>query len=145
MGINPRTKGASGERELKTMFATLMAEVEQETGLPGLSHMVKRNTTQSDRGGDDLVGIPLISIEAKRQEALSLNTWFAQCVKSAQAQKLMPVLIYRQNRKPWKVVTYGALCHPEHPASMWAKIELDLEDFLTWYRSLYADWLRGKR
>ncbi len=142
--VNIRTKGASGERELKTLFADVMRSVEQRLWLPGNSDKVKRNSTQSDRGGDDLVGIPLLSIEVKRQETLSINTWFKQCEKSARAQSLMPVLIYRQSRKPWRVVTYVLMSHPKYETAKWVRADIDLDDFMCWYEDIYAQWLTRK-
>lgn len=143
MGQN---KGKRGEREIKDAFVLCMQQAEQATGVWGVSEKVKRNTTQSDRGGDDIVGIPLLSIEVKRQEALSINTWWQQCCKSAQADHLMPVLIYRQNRKSWRVVTYNLLCHPEYSkANYWVRCEMAFDDFLAWYRAVYSEWLTATK
>lgn len=143
MGQN---KGKRGEREVKDAFVATMSEAEALTNIDGVADKVKRNTTQSDRGGDDIVGIPLLSIEVKRQEALSVNTWWQQCVKSAQRDKLMPVLIYRQNRRSWRVVTWACLLNPTTPAATrWVRCEMELIDFLNWYKDVYVAWLTSSK
>jgi hypothetical protein len=138
MGQN---KGKRGEREIKDAFIEVMEEVERLVERPGVSAEVKRNTTQSDRGGFDIVGIPLLAIEVKRQETLVLNVWWKQCYEQAGRLKLRPVLIYRQNRKSWRVQTYGMLCQPGYDASTWVRIDIDFGGFLDFYRELYREWL----
>lgn len=142
MTINPRTKGKKGEQDIKTAFVIIMTAVEKKLWKKGVSDKVKRNTLQSDRGGDDIVGIPLLSVEVKRHENLSaINTWWAQCKRSASRDKLMPVLIYRQNRKPWSVRSYVWVTCPPYSHGKWVVADYYLEDFLLWYADLYAAWL----
>ena len=141
MGQN---KGKRGEREIKDLFIDLMQTAELATGQRGVSEFVKRNTTQSDRGGDDIVGIPLLSIEVKRQETLQLNQWWQQAVAQGNKQKLQPVLIYRQNRKAWRVQTWAVLCQPQRQSTAWARCDVELVAFLDWYRALYAEWLTAQ-
>lgn len=134
-------KGKRGEREVKDSFVELMSEVESIQQRKGVSDRVKRNTTQSDRGGDDIVGIPLISVEVKRHETLNLNGWWKQTIEQANKQKLQPVLVYRQSRKPWRVQTYAVLCQPGRAATQWTRVDLELSDFLDWYQAVYSEWL----
>lgn len=134
-------KGKRGEREVKDNFIATMQGVEARMSKKGVSENVKRNTTQSDRGGDDIVGIPLISVEVKRQETLSLNTWWQQAVKQGNKLRLQPVLIYRQSRKPWRVQTFAVLCQPGRSSHLWTRVDIELSDFLSWYDALYAEWL----
>lgn len=141
MTINKQVKGKAGEREIKDAFIDCMRKQEIETGRTGVSENVKRNTLQSDRGGDDIVGIPLLSIEVKRQEALSINTWWKQCLDNALKQKAQPVLIYRQNRKAWRVVTYVVLQQPMYANMSWVRAEMTFDDFMSWYGTLYREWL----
>lgn len=141
MTINKQVKGKVGEREIKDAFIELMRKQEIETGRTGVSENVKRNTLQSDRGGDDIVGIPLLSIEVKRQETLSVNTWWKQCLDNALKQKAQPVLIYRQNRKAWRVVTYTVLQYPSYANMSWVRTEMTFDDFMSWYGTLYREWL----
>lgn len=141
MTINKQVKGKVGEREIKDAFIDLMRKAEQSCGRTGVSENVKRNTLQSDRGGDDIVGIPLLSIEVKRQEALSVNTWWKQCLANANKQHAQPVLIYRQNRKAWRVVTFAVLQQPTYVSMAWVRVEMTFEDFMSWYDAVYREWL----
>jgi len=136
-----QNKGKRGEREVKDNFVATMEGVEALKSKTGVSSFVKRNTTQSDRGGDDIVGIPLISVEVKRHETLALNTWWKQAVDQANKLRLQPVLVYRQSRKPWRVQTYAVLCQPGRSSTQWNRVDIELSDFLTWYAQLYAEWL----
>ena len=38
-------------------------------------------------------------IECKRQETLSIPTWWKQCTRNAAAEGLTPLLVFRQNRR----------------------------------------------
>lgn len=143
MSINKQVKGKTGEREIKDAFIELMRKVEARVGMEGVSESVKRNTLQADRGGDDIVGIPLLSIEVKRQENLAINTWWQQCLANAKKQRAQPVLIYRQNRKAWRVVTFTVLQQPKQLSMSWVRAELTFDDFMSWYEALYGEWLTG--
>ncbi len=92
--VNIRTKGASAEREV----IQLLAPVIEPFGIE-----LKRNLEQTRSGGCDLVGIPGMAIEVKRQENLAINSWWSQTVRQALQRKEMPVLIFRQSRQRWKV------------------------------------------
>lgn len=139
-----RNKGAVGEREIKDRFIAAMAWIESQYAIDGepQSEKVKRNSTQSDRGGHDLIGIPGLCIEVKRQEALSLGAWWKQCTEQAARFGGQPVLIYRQNGRTWRVVTLGSLT--DGTTSIWAKVECDLEDFMAYYKAVYSVWLMRK-
>lgn len=140
MGANPRTKGQSGEREIAKFFNDIYKEVYD---LLGMKYPEKdpcqRNQNQSAVGGCDLVKTCYYAIEVKRQEQLAINTWWAQCVKSAVEEDKFPVLIYRQNGKKWKVVLYmnpillfaDEAKHAAEPP----RCEISLEDFRTIFKS----------
>ncbi len=87
-----RTKGAAGEREL---FALLTEQ---------LGVNVTRNLTQTRAGGADTLDVLGWSIEVKRQEALSIASWWTQTQRQADALSRKPALFYRQSRKPWRAV-----------------------------------------
>jgi hypothetical protein len=138
MGINIRTKGAGGEREICDMLnAILYARMKKlgyakETLLEALKAF-QRNQNQTAVGGSDITNPFRLSIEVKRQEALSLNTWWKQCVTSAESEGALPVLIYRQNHKPWRVRTYGYLMRSDFKGtSMRCAVEIDYETFQQW-------------
>lgn len=93
MGSSQRNKGANGERELaKLLYDRLGIEL-------------KRNLEQSRNGGYDLEGLPDFAIEVKRHEKLEVNKWWEQTVSQAERSNRIPVLAYRQNRKPWIIAT----------------------------------------
>ncbi len=141
MSINVRQKGQSGEREVADMLNFIIYQVMKELGYPeeeALKGMttVQRNQNQSAVGGNDLTNCLGLSIEVKRQEQLSVNTWWAQCEAAANRNGEVPVLMYRQNRKPWRVKT-----------RMWVDVlgaqaqvvgEMDIESFKNWFK----EWAR---
>lgn len=137
MGINIRAKGQTGEREIADMLNfiiyTTMGELgfTEEECLKGFK-TVQRNQLQSAIGGNDLTNCYGLSIEIKRQEQLAVGTWWKQCVASAQREKEIPVLMYRQNRKPWKVRTYVWLALHDGSA-LQVEAEFDIETFKTWF------------
>ena len=138
MAINVKTKGASGEREVCDMLNFIIYQVMGELGyskeecLKGLKS-VQRNQNQSAVGGNDLVGTFGLSIEVKRQEQLAVNTWWKQCEAAAKRNNEVPVLMYRQNNKPWRVVTYGWI-PLNNGRQTQARVEFDIDFFKTWFR-----------
>ena len=138
MGINVRQKGQEGEREVATaMNAIVEAVLKAHNIPPSPKPVVQRNQNQSAVGGCDLVGTMGLAIEVKRQENLSINTWWAQCCDGAQQSGGHPVLIFRQNavgaRKNWRVITYAHVMLPSGQMSMMIRVEMDFESFLKWF------------
>lgn len=132
-----RNKGANGEREVKDRFIQAMVWVELAFNVVGEppSVQVKRNSTQSDRGGHDLLGIPGLSIEVKRQEAVSLGAWWGQCTDQARKLGGQPVLIWRQNNQPWRVRTWAGLF------GRWTIVDCLFEDFIQAWQGEYARYI----
>lgn len=132
MTINSRTKGQTGEREIATALNEIM---QKQLVLHGLNHMledtnllVQRNQNQSAVGGFDLINTMHFAIEIKRQETLNINQWWTQAVNQAGSSKT-PVLIFRQNRRPWRVMTLGLI----HDTPIKAPAEFSLDSFLLAY------------
>lgn len=135
MSINARSKGQVGEREVADMLNSLVL---QATGTLG---DFKRNLMQTQDGGFDLVSFdyPYFAFEVKRVEALTpavVDGFWAQAKRQAtQAnpvnpmRKMLPVLIYRKNRSPWRVRTYGTLA--------WSTdqfvVDVSIESFNLWF------------
>lgn len=93
MGSSQRNKGANGERELaKLLYDRLGVELH-------------RNLDQSRSGGYDIEGLPDFAIEVKRQEKLEVGKWWNQTCEQAEKVNRIPVLAYRQNRRPWVFAT----------------------------------------
>ena len=92
MSASQRNKGAAAEREL---FALLTEQ---------LGVTVTRNLTQTRGGGADSLNVEGWAIEVKRQEALSIASWWTQTQRQADDLSRKPILFYRQSRKPWRAV-----------------------------------------
>jgi hypothetical protein len=121
--MNIRDKGHGGEREIAALLNGIKSDY-------GLDMDVRRNLDQTAIGGRDLVNTEPFSIEIKRQEVLNLNAWWKQACASAEKDGLIPIVIFRQNRKPWQV-----LCHGQIGDIVVEKVQISIREFLNWYRS----------
>jgi hypothetical protein len=119
MSINIRTKGQNGEREAGTILGRML-------GVGSLA----RNLEQVRSGGADLLDISGLCIEVKRHETLAVNTWWRQVSIAADKRGDIPVLMYRQNRKPWHFCIPAYLLLP----NMRGYLTLDEGQFETWLR-----------
>lgn len=148
MGINIRQKGQEGEREVAKMLNEIVAQVRRDLGLHSLDtrdEYFQRNQNQSAVGGDDLSSPMPLAIEVKRQEQLSVNTWWNQCTASALRTNSIPILIFRQNRKKWRVVMNGDIrLNPPGAPHQWieqVRVEVDLDTFKQWFYSFATIWV----
>ena len=81
--MNIRTKGRAGEREVAKMLNDIVSDVNRELNNVVIKGSVaaqpfQRNQNQSAVGGHDLSNPFGLAIEVKRQETLSINTWWEQ-------------------------------------------------------------------
>lgn len=106
-------KGKSGEREAIKLIQPLVDEIYNEHGLE--PPRLQRNTLQSDNGGYDIVGLPWLALEVKRQETLAIPQWWRQTIKQSKPWQL-PVLMFRQNNKKWRFITM--LRAPSQPVTL---------------------------
>lgn len=118
MSAMQRRKGQGGELEAARLLSDL-------TG-----HPVTRRVRQ--HGGDsDLVGLPDWAVEVKRARTAPLATvagsWWYQACEQAQAAKLVPLLLYRADRQPWRCVWPAGL----HTAPMTLPLSLSFTHALT--------------
>lgn len=151
--VNVRTKGQEGERQVATFLNRIVSEVRQEFQLPQYAvrdELFQRNQNQSAVGGSDLSSPMPLEIEVKRQEALSVNSWWKQCVESADRTGGIPILIFKQNRKAWRVCMEANLPLQPRDYSVYCsvgpvRVEIDLDTFLSWFRAYYHQWLKEKR
>lgn len=105
MAINIRQKGAGGEQEVALELNAIIFGVYMELGMAvPTKPIVQRNQNQTAVGGRDLIGTFGLAIEVKRQEDLSINSWWAQCIASAKEIGETPVLLFRQNGKKWRCI-----------------------------------------
>ena len=119
-----RNKGQRGERELCEL---LLRSLDIEA--------VTRNLDQVREGGADIMDIPGLAIEVKRQEVLSVNVWWKQAVKQAVDTGRMPVLAYRQNRKPWYFCLPASLIVP----GSWDYLMIKEADFIAWLQNFFKN------
>lgn len=134
--INIRAKGANFERLIATDLNRIInaSLVERGFALP-VQPIVQRNQNQSEVGGCDFVGAFGLAIEAKAQETLSVNTWWAQCETSAKRLQQTPVLIYKQNNKKIQVCMECEIPYPYMPSvTMRTRVTFEYEVFLKWFR-----------
>jgi hypothetical protein len=132
--VNIRIKGASAEREIAEKLNVVIRRIlkeftDDETILNNHNYYVQRNQNQTAVGGNDLVNTYGFGIEIKRQEVLNINTWWVQCTKAAQLNSEIPVLLYRQTRKPWKCVIQGFIGLPKGQFGA-CRAEVEFETFL---------------
>lgn len=140
--INIRAKGANGEREIADDLNFIVNSVYKDLGL-GIptKPVVQRNQNQSAVGGKDLIGTFGLAIEVKRQEALSVNTWWRQCAASALEAEEKPVLLFRQSKQKWRCITLVDLQIPsDSHAFVTVRAEIDYDAFKSWFRT----WVQRK-
>lgn len=144
--VNIRAKGQNGEREVQAILNEIVQRVRSEQGFPLYEDRdlpFQRNQNQSAVGGDDLTNPFQLAIEVKRQETLSVNTWWKQCVQSATRSGGRAILIYRQSRKPWRVVMTGLLHFTPNGSKYLGPVpvEVDVETFKQWFAEYYRSLL----
>lgn len=147
MGINIRSKGANGEREVATAMNGVVMLAMRELGFSEEAVMkastaIQRNQNQSAVGGSDLSNTFGLAIEIKRHENLSINTWWKQCTIAAERNGEWPVLLYRQNHGKWQCVTYVQTLHADKSQSVTVRATMEWDAFLYWFRAWILDRLR---
>jgi len=120
VGRGSKNKGANAEREVAALLQPIIDRVYNDAGL--VPPKMERNLEQTRGGGYDLIGIDWLALEVKRQEQLSINSWWGQTLRQARSNQ-MPVLIYRQNRKKWRVMMFGGL---KVQNGKWLKVTVDI-------------------
>ena len=134
MGINIRTKGQEGEREVARAMNSIVEAVLTKHGIKiPEKPIVQRNQNQSAVGGSDLTNPFGLAVEVKRQEQLSINTWWKQCCTAANETGTIPVLVYRKSRQAWSVLMYADLrllagCH-----QIGVRCEISWDSYLVWF------------
>lgn len=126
-GNRSRNKGQSGEREIIKLLCPIIKEVYEKYSSLEIP-MLERNQNQSNLGGYDIIGIDWMALEIKRQETLNLNAWWEQTLKQAK-QYQTPVLIFRQNNKPWNV-----LLQLEIDIGCRVLAQISFADFAKWFK-----------
>lgn len=129
MGINIRQKGANAERDIADDLNVQIYIAFKELDIPYPSKpIVQRNQNQSAVGGQDLIGTYGLAIEVKRQEQLSINTWWNQCVASARKLDEIPVLLFKQSKQPWRCILETTVSVSSN-SSIVVRSEISYDDF----------------
>lgn len=148
MAVNIRAKGQRGEREVCDFFNSIYAEIYAELGmqLPE-KPIAQRNQNQSAVGGCDISNTCHHAVEVKNHATPQVNTWWKQTVQSAKELGRYPVLMYKIERKGWKVVL------PLNPVVFsngewqWYEVkdsiraEISLEDYRIIFKAHAKQWL----
>jgi hypothetical protein len=99
-----RDKGARGEREVIDLLQPIVDTAYKAAGKEP-PQLKRTSSMQADGGGCDVHGIDWLALEVKRCETLQIEAWWRQCLLQAKPGQL-PVLIYRQNGRRWRVRCY---------------------------------------
>ena len=132
--VNIRTKGQEGEREVARAMNSIVEAVLARHGYAAPSKpIVQRNQNQSAVGGSDLSNPFGLGIEVKRQEVLSINAWWKQCLAACATDGCLPIVVFRQNgKRDWRVIMnidipIDSVCHMQK-----VRAEIGWDDFLQW-------------
>jgi len=128
------SKGKRGEREVVKLLQPVVDKVFEARGLE--PPVMFRNQNQSFQGGYDIDGIDWLALEVKRQEQLNINTWWKQALSQASTEQI-PVLIFKQNHKKWRVIMYGFLAVGS--VKVKTRVEISLEAFLIWFETMMCE------
>lgn len=122
-------KGKRGEREIINILQPIVDKVCIESGKEQISLL--RNSLQSRQGGYDMLGLDWLALEIKRCETLNIPAWTRQCLDQASKDQV-PVLIYKQNNRAWKVMIHGLLV-PGGSTNLKVWCEVNIESFLAYF------------
>ena len=157
--MNIRQKGQQGERDVQKMLNNIIKIVHTERNLPQYEprdELFQRNQNQSAVGGSDLSCPFPLEIEVKRQEQLSINTWWKQTIESSNRTGGIPILIFKQNRKKWRIIMLGNIALQPHEPNVTIevqkqyrelsgiRVEINQEQFEQWFKAYYRLWLDNK-
>jgi hypothetical protein len=127
MGAMARSKGARGEREIIDVLQPIVDVAYQAAGKQP-PQLKRTSSMQSDGGGCDVHGLDWLAMEVKRCETLHVEMWWQQCVSQARPGQL-PVLVYRQNKRQWRVRLYVELA----VLNICVLADLSIADFLAYF------------
>ena len=91
--INSRAKGSRGERDV--------AKILREHGYEDARRTVQYCGSSGEAA--DVIGIPGMHLEIKWQERMALYKWYEQAVNDSKKSGNTPLVIHKQNNKPWLV------------------------------------------
>lgn len=131
--INPRSKGQRGEREVISILQPVVDRVCRSKSLT--PPLLQRNALQAHLGGNDIHGLDWISIEVKYCENEQIGPWWKQACRQAGKSKSIPVLFYRCNNAPFKVMLRVFVNTPSDRDQIEMDVTTSVEDFLSWFEN----------
>jgi hypothetical protein len=140
--INAEIKGKRAEQEIVKELNDVIKKLHKNDDTIDLEkYFVHRNLAQTAQGGDDIVNIYGLSLEIKRCEELRIEDWWRQACKSAGRKSAEPVLIYKQNKKSWRVLLMTELSIYRTDAVLSnsrisVRAEISFKDFLRYFEEL---------
>ncbi len=146
-GAMSRNKGQRAEREVVKLLQPVVTAVWNELGRDGPAPSLERNLMQAHKGGHDLLGLDWIAIEVKHQEQFAVASWWqqtkAQAAKASQQMlvEVEPVLFYRKNNVPWRVIMRGYL-DVQGGGRVRCPVNIATEAFLVWFKLRLREELR---
>jgi hypothetical protein len=130
MGSLSIQKGKRAERAVATMLNPIIARVCQREGVDPMK--LQRNLKQVQQGGFDLDGLDWLAPEIKHHKAVSLGSWWAQCVRQA-TQGRIPVLIWKAHGGKWQVRMIGQIPLSDGSSVRGVVDVSDFNSFLVWF------------
>jgi hypothetical protein len=126
--MNRQNKGKRGEKEFNNVVNTLLGNISRRRKENGLPRLNLNSVAAVHDNEADIQSIPGLAIEVKRQETLSVGSWWNQACRQADNLGAIPVLAYRQNRGKWKILLPGYLLG----IGIRGTLQCDLETFEDW-------------
>jgi hypothetical protein len=139
MAAMSRDKGKRAEREIVKLLQPVVIAVWNELGREGAAPTLERNLMQSHKGGHDLIGLDWLALEVKHREQFVLASWWRQAKTQAEEAEaklhrpVEPVLFYRRNNIPWRVVMFGYL-DSGSAGRVRCPVDITPDAFLAWFR-----------
>lgn len=148
-GKSSRSKGQRGEREVCKLLQPIMDKVTAPYARY-FEHLPRaaRNLDQTRDGGHDIAGLPFLALEVKRCETVQLNKWWNQAVKQAKGGRI-PVLLWRQSRKPWRCRMWATLetsgrykSKDKLTDAIECVADIELDAFLLWFEEMFREHIK---
>lgn len=139
--INARSKGQRGEREVISLLQPVVNRVAAAHSLT--PPVLQRNALQAHLGGNDIHGLDWISFEVKYCENEQLGPWWNQTLRQAAKNEAVPVLFYRCNNAPFKVMFRAYLNTPKDRDQIEMDVVTTVEDFLSWFENALDERFAG--
>ena len=132
-GRASRDKGGRGEREAISLLQPVVDGVCEEAGMPSFE-LVRDSRQRYQKKLYDIFGLPWFAFEIKRVENQSgIGGWWRQ-VREATKEGQIPVLMYRQNNRPWMVRTKVSIPVVKGGPAVRMTVTMTFDDWKVWFR-----------